>query len=121
MKQIIDANELVTAQAFNDINDRVVAVSSATIDHETRITALENDVVDLSSVASAITINGQTYTVSNGGVNIGNYLSGNTQYIDSISQNTTASAVTTTFHIANATGTSSYDVVEPIIIDCGTY
>ena len=121
MKQIIDANELVTSRAFNNLNDRVVTLSSTTTNLDNRVTALENATVDLSSVASAITINGQTYTVSNGGVNIGNYLSGSTKYVSDISQTTTASAVTTTFTVKEGSTTSTFDVVEPIIIDCGTY
>lgn len=123
LKQIIDENELVTAEALNDLNVRTDELSGITDNLDTRVTALENATVDLSTVASAITVNGNTYTVSNGGVDIGNYLSGDTQYISSISQTTTASAVTTTFTVVNAEEgePDTYDVVEPIIIDCGTY
>ena len=121
LRQVIVDNELVTAEALNELNGKVNTLSATSTNFENRITTLENATVDLSTVASAITVNETTHVVSNGGVNIGNYLSGSTQYVDTISQTTTASAVTTTFHIANASGTASYDVVEPIIIDCGSY
>ena len=116
IKEIIGENELATSTALNNLT-----TSAQSLD--TRVTALENEEVDLSSVASAITVNGQTYEVSNGGVNIGSYLSASTQYVSTISQTESASAVTTTFIVTNpgSSSESSYDVVQDKIIDCGTY
>lgn len=120
VKQVIDENELVTAEALNDLNTRTNTLSATTNNLDTRVTVLEQATPDY--YATAITINNTSHTVSANTVDLGNYLSGSTQYISDISQVTTASAITTTFTIANPTGgTSSYDVVEDIIIDCGTY
>ena len=84
-----------------------------------------NNGVDLGNYLSGdtkININGADKSVSNGVYDLGTFLSGSTQYVSNISQATTASAVTTTFTIANPTGaTSTYDVVQDIVIDCGTY
>jgi len=120
VKQVIDENEFVTAEALNDLNTRTNTLSATTNNLEDRVTVLEQATPDY--YATAITINNTSHTVSANTVDLGNYLSGSTQYISDISQVTTASAITTTFTVANPTGgTSSYDVVEDIIIDCGTY
>ena len=119
-KEIITENELATAAALNDLNDRTNILASSANSLDARVTDLENTTVDLSGVASAITVNGNVYTVSNGGVNIGSYLSASTQYVSAISQETTASAVTTTFTVING-NPSTYNVIQDIIIDCGTY
>ena len=66
---------------------------------------------------TGITVNGENY--SGNSVNLGNYLSGSTEYVKSIAQVTTVSAITTTFTMQD--GTTTYSVEEPIIIDCGTY
>ena len=123
VKEIIDENELATATAWNDLNTRATNLATSAQSLDIRVTALENKTVDLSSVASAVTVNGQTYEVSNGGVNIGSYLSASTQYVSAISQTENASAVTTTFIVTNpgSGSESSYDVVQDKIIDCGTY
>lgn len=64
-----------------------------------------------------ITINDTEY--SGNTVDLGDFLSANTEYVKSISQTTTTSAVTTTFTMQD--GTTTYTVHEPKIIDCGTY
>ena len=65
-----------------------------------------------------ITINGTTHTGNT--VSLGDFLSADTQYIKSIAQNTDASsAVTTTFTMQD--NSTTYQIKEQRVIDCGTY
>ena len=89
VKEVIRENELVTSTALNDLNTRANNLTSSAQSIDTRVTALENEEVDLSSVASAVTVNGTTYTVSNGSVNIGSYLTGTTSYVSGVTINGT--------------------------------
>lgn len=99
VKEVIRENELVTSTALNDLNDRANNLTTSAQSIDTRLTALENEEVDLSTVASSVTVNGTTYAVSNGGVNIGSYLSASTVYISGITLN--GSAVPVTNKVAN--------------------
>lgn len=99
VKEVIRENELVTSTALNDLNDRANSLTASAQSIDTRVTALENQEVDLSTVASAVTVNGTTYTVSNGSVNIGSYLSASTEYISGITLN--GNAVTVTNKVAD--------------------
>ena len=99
VKEVIRENELVTSTALNDLNDRANNLTTSAQSIDTRVTALENEEVDLSTVASSVTVNGTTYAVSNGGVNIGSYLSASTVYISGITLN--GSAVPVTNKVAN--------------------
>lgn len=120
-KQIINENELATATALNDLNTIATNLTSSAQSLDTRVTTLENKpAIDTTPFASAITINGQVKTVTNNAVDLGQYLSGSTQYVSAINQTENASAVTTTFTVINGSP-SSYSVVQNIIIDCGTY
>ena len=85
-KQINDDNELVisealrevefvTAEALNNLKEKTDTLSSTTQNLDERVTDLENSSVDLSSVASAITLNDTVYTVSGGGVDLGTVVS----------------------------------------------
>ena len=99
VKEVIRENELVTSTALNDLNTRANSLTASAQSIDTRVTALENEEVDLSTVASSVTVNGTTYAVSNGGVNIGSYLSASTVYISGITLN--GSAVPVTNKVAN--------------------
>lgn len=99
IKEVIKENELVTSTALNDLNTRANSLTASAQSIDTRVTALENEEVDLSTVASSVTVNGTTYAVSNGGVNIGSYLSASTVYISGITLN--GSAVPVTNKVAN--------------------
>lgn len=99
IKEVIRENELVTSTALNDLNDRANNLTTSAQSIDTRVSALENEEVDLSTVASSVTVNGTTYAVSNGGVNIGSYLSASTEYILGLTLN--GSAVTVTDKVAD--------------------
>jgi len=64
-----------------------------------------------------ITVNGTSHTGNT--VNLGNFLTANTQYVKSISQSTDNSAITTTFTIQD--NSTTYQIKEQKVIDCGTY
>ena len=80
LKDVIEENELITATALNDLNDRVIELSAATESIDDRVTDLEN----IESI-TVITINDNTLSGSN--INLGNYLSASTQYISAVTMN----------------------------------
>lgn len=64
-----------------------------------------------------ITINGTSHTGNT--ANLGSFLSANTQYVKGVAQSTDASAVTTTFTMHD--NSTTYQIKEQKVIDCGTY
>ena len=74
VREVFREVEFVTAEALNNLKEKTDTLSSTTQNLDERVTDLENSSVDLSSVASAITLNDTVYTVSGGGVDLGNYI-----------------------------------------------
>lgn len=101
-----------------------IAVSGVTEERERAIAAeqaLDNKIGGVAeTVVSAFTINGATKYGSNNSVDLGNFLSGDTSYIKSISETTeqgTGNRILTFTDSQNQTT----EIVETIIIDCGEY
>ena len=105
-----------TVADSNNPNTLAVFVTKSYVDSaNTEVLGFIGDLADLA--VTEVQINGATH--SGNTVNLGSFLSADTSFVKSISATTNSAYTTTTFTMSD--NSTTYDIVEQTIIDCGTY
>lgn len=107
-----------TVNNSSNSNTLAVFVTKSYVDSaNTEVLGFIGDLADLA--VTEVQINGATH--SGNTVNLGSFLSADTQFIASVSQTPSADSAYTTTTLTMNDNSTTYNIVEQRIIDCGTY
>jgi hypothetical protein len=107
-----------TVSGSSNSNTLAEFVTKSYVDSaNTEVLGFIGDLADLA--VTEVQVNGTTHTGNT--VNLGSFLSADTEYVKSVSQTTAANSAYTTTTLTMNDNTTSYNIVEQTVIDCGTY